>query len=304
LSKSENLIKKYLFEKKITLVIFADKNFKNAISRVISQAKSANVFSNIFILNENLLDKRVSYSVRHRPLLDELPNRYGGILWRTYVIQEAMSEHPDSDFFLYLDAGSEFNISPSTLTRLAEYFEICDSQDLLAMQSRDSEDVMTPCWVIEDISPNSKKEKHFNSGAFFIKNTEFSKRFILEWQDLCIKNEYFYIRSLPDKACCEEWSGINLSGQRVFSCLLHKYNIVGIEDEADWYFESAKVSRYMEENKRMYPIFHARNFFKTSLLDSCLRYKNALIHNRLCDMSGTQDKCDKLILLRLPCSNY
>lgn len=260
---------------KTTLVSFGNRPWENAIKRLSAQAKDSLLFNNIFILNEETLDKETSFNKENYDILFppmSVPG-YGLWLWKSYILEKAFEKFPDSDFFMYLDSGSELNITEKTKKRFYDYVEIADSKNIFGFRNNDVEANLSHCSVIDRIYIEGKHTLQFEANTLIFKNNNASLDIIKEWKSLCRENKYRNILTLGSKKCCDLY-GHHLHDQSVLSCLLKKNGIEGIYDEGSWYLPSHSVSSSMEENRDKYPIFTARNPFDYSIVDrNCLRYK-------------------------------
>ena len=102
---------------KITFVVFGNKKWEDALGRITAQAKELNIFSNIYSVNESTLDKDTAFYKQHNDFVNTGIDGYGAYIWKTYILESAFNKFPDSDFFMYLDSGSEFNVNNKTKNR-------------------------------------------------------------------------------------------------------------------------------------------------------------------------------------------
>lgn len=258
---------------KITLISFGNKAFEPSKVRLYEDAKNTGLFDNIYISGEKELKKDTKFFQDHASILSDKFPGFGGWVWKTYLIESAFKKFPDSDFFVYIDCGSEFNINERSKKRFNDYLDISDEESVLAFRNRDPEYRLSHCSVIENIFPQGRSSNQFNSGLIFLKNNKESLDIIKEWKKYCIEDNYKNLFFDEQERCCNNLS-IHLPDQSVFSLIMKKNYKDGILDESDWYLPSTTVSRNFYENAYKYPIFHARNIFDHKIAGQCLNYKN------------------------------
>ncbi len=258
----------------ITLVSFYTKDLKNAYRRFLKHGMHTDLFTNYYILGEEELENNTKYISNNKDLIDNSFIGFGYYLFKPYLIESVFNKFPTSDYFFYLDIGTEFNINKKTIDRFYEYIDIAKKDNIFGFKNRDLEKNLTHCSVINNIYPNANKDRQFNSGTIIFKNNNFSLNFVKEWKDECMKNNYYNISPTNKVFCCNDWSGINMYEQSVLSCLLKKYKIEGISDEADWYLPNYSIYNSISDNRNKYPIFSARNpFLKSILYKECIKYR-------------------------------
>jgi hypothetical protein len=264
------MIKKY----NITLISFYTEEWKNAYRRFYKHAKDLNIFSNFCILNSVELEKETNFETINKLLINNNPTGFGLFLWKSYIIEYAFNKFPESDYFFYLDIGTEFNINKKTINRLYEYVEDANKNSIFAFRNRDLEENLTHCTVIDNVYPNARNSKQFNAGALILKNNDTSLNIIKEWKKECVKDNYYNLLDNKIDKCCSSWDGDHLHDQSVLSCILKKHGIDGIIDEADWYIPGESTSKSISKNRNQYPLFFARNpFLKSILYKECINYK-------------------------------
>jgi hypothetical protein len=257
----------------VTLISFGDEKWEKALVRLESQAKQIPFIKNIFILNTELLNKETNFYKDNQDFIDSHPKGHGAWIWKSYIIEKAFEKFPESDFYIYLDSGSELNVNENTVERFLSYFKIAEDQSIFAMVNRDGEKNLSHCSVIDRIYPPAKETNQFEAGTLIFKNDLKSLGIVKEWKRLCIEDDYFNVRPKDIYNCCDLWGGIHLHDQSVLSCLLKKNKINGIFDESSWYLPSTSVSNDIKSNRDKYPIFTARNPFEYSIINKdCIQY--------------------------------
>ena len=279
---------------KISLVSFASAKWQPAADRFLKQAKNTNIFSDIKIFNEHELNSHTSFFKENTAFLESHPSGFGGWIWKPYIINWAFDNYKDSEYIMYLDIGSEFNINENTIKRFYHYIDIAKNDGIFAFVNRDLEQNLTHCSVIDNIYPEAKNSRQFEANTLILKNDNFSKTIILDWLTICREKDYFNINPNDRYQCCNYWGGTHLHDQSVLSCILKKNKINGISDEGSWYLPAYSISESIIENKSKYPIFTARNPYSYSVINNCLGYKEFYI----CYHSNSNTVCPERIQVR------
>lgn len=258
----------------ISLVSFASKSWENAGYRFLSQATSTGIFSNIKIFTEEDLNKDTAFFLENQEFVNLHPMGFGGWVWKPYVINWAFSNFTNSDYIMYLDIGSEFNINKNTVGRFYDYVATANQEGIFAFRNRDLEQNLTHCSVIDNIYSEAKNSRQFEANSLIFTNNQTSRMIVSDWLNSCVDNNYFNVNPVDRYNCCEYWGGTHLHDQSVLSCILKKNNIKGVSDEASWYLPGHSVYSTMSQNRLNYPLFTARNPFKQSIIDKdCIKYK-------------------------------
>jgi hypothetical protein len=280
---------------KVSLISFASKSWENAAARFLSQAQSTGLFSNIKIFTESTLDRDTNFFLENKEFISRHPAGFGGWIWKPYILNWAMLNLTDSDFVMYLDIGSEFNINKQTASRFFEYISIAGKDNVFAFRNRDLEQNLTHCSVIENIYPEAKGSRQFEANSLIFKNNKKSSDIISDWLHSCINNDYFNIDPKDRYSCCEYWGGTHLHDQSILSCILKKNKIEGVSDEASWYLPGYSVYGSINQNRQKYPLFTARNPFKHSIInEDCISYKEF----STCMHKDTEEACKSLVIVR------
>jgi hypothetical protein len=99
-----------------------DQKYLDAANRLISQAKSANIFDQTILYTAEDLQSDAEFWSKHGHFIENNPRGYGYWLWKPYLIKKTMSKFKYGDVLLYLDCGCEIDKRNSVLIK--KYFEI------------------------------------------------------------------------------------------------------------------------------------------------------------------------------------
>jgi len=275
----------------ITFISFASNSWKNSFTRIKSQIDGLEIFSNIVLFDEHMLKNKTNFYEENKTIFNVFPKAYGGGIWKPYIIEKCFEIYPETDLFFYSDSGNEFFFNAENKNRFNQYTEKAIRDSFLAFRGPVLENKYSHCSVINEIYPNAKDTKQFNSGTLFIKNNKVGKKIIEDWKYFCIKDNYRLI--LCEEKCCDDFY-TNIYDQSILSCILKKYNIEGIQDECDWFLSPPMSKEKNIKKIQGYPIFNARNPYKYSIIDKCLKYHDGV----KCVHFDNDKYCEDTVILR------
>jgi hypothetical protein len=106
---------------KIYLATFYTSDLKRSAERFKEQAKSMNIYDDIFIFNQDHLNDDFKEYIS--TLLKKGKSRgYGHWVWQTYIHQVMLAKIKDGDIYHWCDVGCHFNTKG--ISRLREYIDI------------------------------------------------------------------------------------------------------------------------------------------------------------------------------------
>ena len=258
---------------KITLVTFGDAKYQKAFDRLNNQISKLDFIDNVFIVNEEVLRSNTDFYEKHSEYVESHPYGYGSMIWKPYAVELAFKKFNDSDFFIWMDAGNEFNITDQTKQRFFDYLDMADKEDVFAFLGRDGERNLSHCSVINWIYPEAADSLQVESNFMIFKNNQRSLNLVEEWKKYCVLDNYFGVDPQNTYNCCGYWGGIHLHDQSVFSCLFKKMGFKAILGEGSWYLPNGVIGDSMNYNRERFPIFIARNPFEFSVVDKdCVVY--------------------------------
>lgn len=282
---------------KISIVTFGDEKWSGAVKRIESQLNDTGLFENILCLNKESLDEFCpEWKMENSEILNK--DGYGLYFWKPYIIQKMFNVYPESDYYIYIDSGSEININSSTIKRFMEYIKYAEVNSAFAFQNRDNERLFTHCEEIDLIFPDAKNTKGHHAGFIIFKNDEKSLKILNDWKFWGKKDDYKHLmQDYHNEKCCEIYFR-PLWDQSVFSCILKLNGIKTIDDEADWYHEGYSIFNNIWENK-IYPIFFARNSTDKSIMDKCLVYNKQVKHSEKCNSFPSNSFCENIFITKI-----
>ena len=98
-------------------------NYIGALNRLVNQAKSLDLFHNIFSYTLDDLKNDSDFWSQHSSFILNNNRGCGYWIWKPYLIHKTLQSLNDGDYFLYLDSGSELLLTEksSLLSYIEEY---------------------------------------------------------------------------------------------------------------------------------------------------------------------------------------
>ncbi len=98
---------------------FADSRMAAALTRIEEQAKEMNIFDDIRICDESIIDESFRKKMQH--LLRPNVRGFGYWCWKPYIILKTLESLPENSTLFYCDAGCHLN--PAARGRLLFYYK-------------------------------------------------------------------------------------------------------------------------------------------------------------------------------------
>lgn len=169
--------------KKLNLLTYADDLYRPMQAKLIEHAQSLGAFDTIFTRTRNNLIETDFYK-DNKYILDG--NKGGGYcLWKPYYILEVLNRMEENDLLLYMDSA-DYIYEGDKLRETV--FQLMKDKDLLLT------DGAFPAYKYTKrdafIQMGCDKPEYHNSiqleaGIVLVKNTDFTRKIILEWLHWC-----------------------------------------------------------------------------------------------------------------------
>jgi hypothetical protein len=238
----------------IYLLSFADSRMYRSLDRLLRQAKSMDIFDDIYLFNENDLPEDFKENFKDKLILGS--RGYGYWSWKPEVIFMALDRIKDGDCLLYIDAGCHLNSRGKQ--RLLEYFKILDQEEagIVAFQAVQPTEVNSSLvydgrklfdqtnyrWIKSDLldyfgvkdNPSVVNDQAIGAGVFFIRKCDRAISIIREWQQI-IWHDFSLLDDTPSVSP-------NLAGfiehrhdQAIWTLLCLKHRIKMLSAYEYWY---------------------------------------------------------------------
>lgn len=112
------------------------KKYYDSVSRLVSQAKTFNIFDKIIGMTD--LDLQIKYPEfwsQHSNFISNNKRGFGYWVWKGFIILETIKTLNDGDLLVYLDCGCELNILG--LERFKEYLELTKQHERMIFHLQD-----------------------------------------------------------------------------------------------------------------------------------------------------------------------
>ncbi len=227
---------------------------QRSLDRLARQAKSLNIFNDIYMFIEN--DLSVDFREHFKEKLILGSRGYGYWSWKPEVMLMALDRIQDGDCLLYIDAGCHLNNRGKQ--RLLEYFKILEQEEIgivafkaiqptednssLVYDGRKLFDQPNYRWIKGDLfdyfgmkdNPSVVNDQAIGAGVIFVRKCDRAIRIIREWQQI-IWNHFNLLDDTPSVSA-------NLAGfiehrhdQAIWTLLCLKHHIKTLSAYEYWY---------------------------------------------------------------------
>ena len=183
---------------RIGLITFGDgsRNWVNARNRLMRQAIKSGYFHNVE--GYSLKDLTDYLTVEDVQFMDRNRREFGFCLFKPHSIQKHLSDNPEIDLVVYLDAGSEINERKESKEVLYEYVEEVENSGYLGFQLDNLEKFWTKADLFKLLNTSSDDQ---NSGQIAGGHLLFTREFALyhchTWLDVMRRDNYHFLDNSP-----------------------------------------------------------------------------------------------------------
>lgn len=269
---------------------------QRSLDRLARQAKSLNIFNDIYMFIEN--DLSVDFREHFKEKLIPGSRGYGYWSWKPEVMLMALDRIQDGDCLLYIDAGCHLNNLGKQ--RLLEYFKILEQEEIgivafkaiqptednssLVYDGRKLFDQPNYRWIKGDLfdyfgvkdNPSVVNDQAIGATVIFVRKCDRAIRIIREWQQI-IWNHFNLLDDTPSVSA-------NLAGfiehrhdQAIWTLVCLKYRVKTLSAYEYWYpMKNAKKLKPDWLALKEFPI-HAKRDKDFGMLRNNLNIVNKLI---------------------------
>jgi hypothetical protein len=195
-----------------------------------NQARELNIFRKVLTptLDNDFIEK-------YKDFMNANIKGCGYYIWKPYILLKSIQECEEGEALFYCDAGCRFGTSAKE--RLFIWFEMLknNSKNILGFTLNGCPELSwTKIDTIHAIYPDiSETDLQILSGIMIFINNEFTRNFIKEWYEWCIKDNHHYITDVPSHAPSHKMFNQHRHDQSVFSLMFKKYkeHVITIPDE-------------------------------------------------------------------------
>ena len=200
------------------------KDFHESVTRICNQAADTECFDKIIGLTDDNLRNDPVFVKEHLKWCENNSRGFGYWIWKSYVIKKTMESLSDGDILLYADSGCEIGYSRGK--RINQYLDAVKSEQIIASDTG----YIEKDWCKRDLlikmdadAPQITDSNQVQATIQCIYVTDFTRRFIDRWYELCCTRE-----NIDDSSSHEQNYGTfqeHRHDQSVFSLLWKKARI-------------------------------------------------------------------------------
>lgn len=200
-------------------------NYLEAVDRICNQARSFNVFREIYKYTDSDLKNDYNFWSKHGDFLSNNHRGYGFWLWKPYIIKITLEKINNEDILLYLDSGCELNIN-----NVNNFYTLLDKTNeklIIGTYSASNDITFTKMDTIKyfNMENHSKlADNHMQAGILMMKKCDIITSLINEWYDIC-SNNYHLIDDSPSIEKNFDNFIDNRHDQSIYNLLVKKYNL-------------------------------------------------------------------------------
>lgn len=225
-----------------------------AARRLQRQAKRSGWFDTIEVWTSQRFEaEHRSFWVEHSQFMTTNRRGFGYWIWRPKIIQYHLRRARPNQVFVFLDAGCELNINPSSAERLGAYLDHVQKFGMLVM---DLEDETLAKWCKQDLLQTVNQAKLatqksvVEAGVLIARSTEETLNIVDEWVDLSCKDNYHLIDDTRSVAAEHPSFVEHRHDQSILSCLV----LPGMRFQHETFFPNA-----WSTDGANYPVWACRN---------------------------------------------
>jgi hypothetical protein len=209
---------------KIWFITFGSHSlYINAATRLATQAKSFNIFTNIIAYTGSYLLQDTFWN-KHANFIRENSRGFGYWLWKSYLIQTTMNQMEDGDILMYLDCGCELDIREKE--HLLFYLDSVKTDKIIGCDTFCLERAWNKQDVIEllDMTGSSHlSTSQHEAGALLFLICPETRTIVNQWYELSCT--YHNIDDSPSILPNAPEFKEHRHDQSIFSLLTKKYNL-------------------------------------------------------------------------------
>lgn len=167
--------------------------------RLKRQALKSQWFSTVDAYDSTALQRLLpEFYTEHQDFLVQNSRGYGYWLWRPYLLLKRISMMKPNEVLLFLDAGCELNVTPSSQKRFYEYVDHAKREGMCLMRTP----YKLTNWCKQDVLTQFKITKESDIRTvepgviFMIKNNE-NIELLQKWIEWCTKDNYHNLDDSP-----------------------------------------------------------------------------------------------------------
>lgn len=183
---------------RIGLITFGDgsRNWINARNRLMRQAVKSGYFHTVE--GHSLKDLTKDLTAEDTLFINRYRNKFGFCLFKPFSIQKHLSDNPEIDLVIYLDAGSEINERKESKEVFNEYVEAVKNSGYLGFQLDNQEKFWTKADLFTLLNTSIEDQNSGQiAGGHLLFTREFAHKHCRNWLDVMRRDNYRFLDNSP-----------------------------------------------------------------------------------------------------------
>jgi len=178
-------------------ISFGNKNFINQLDRICNEAREVGWFNEVIGYTPSKISNFIN---DHKEFFDNNPRGFGYWIWKPFIILNQLLKMNDEDYLFYTDAGSR--ILPHRKNKFNEYLKLDDQPILINGEGNNqpyscyTQQKFIKLSLLKRFGLESNEEflgsSHCESGMIAIRKCNESVKFIKEWLNVILENNYLF----------------------------------------------------------------------------------------------------------------
>jgi hypothetical protein len=200
-------------------------NYLEAVERICNQARSFNIFKEIYKYTDKELKNDKEFWSKHGEFISNNHRGYGYWLWKSYIIKITLEKINNDDILLYCDSGCELDIK--NVNNFNILLEKTNKKLIIGTHSASNDILFTKMDIIKYFNmenDNKLKDDHMQATTLMMKKCDVITSLINEWYNIC-SNNYHLIDDSPSVEKNNDNFIDNRHDQSIYNLLVKKYNL-------------------------------------------------------------------------------
>jgi hypothetical protein len=198
-------------------------NFIAAANRLVNQAESLDIFSNIHLYTDEELKADKDFWSQHGSFIENNPRGYGYFIWKPYIIKKTLEQMKDGDKLIYLDAGCEIDIRKKN--NILDHLNYLEDECMIASYQCIEREFSKIDLILHlgmlDATHLECQQRQSNALMFLVSAK--TRDFVNKWYELCCN--YHLLDDSPSFEMSLRGYKEHRHDQSIFSLLSKKYNL-------------------------------------------------------------------------------
>tara|TARA_R110001606_G_C15250070_1_gene637274 strand:- start:88 stop:1005 length:918 start_codon:yes stop_codon:yes gene_type:complete len=231
-------------------ISFGNGIFKNQLNRVCNEAKKTGWFDEVIVSTPSTIKDFID---KHKDFINNNPRGFGYWIWKPFILLNQLMCMDDGDYIFYTDAGSR--ILSHRKNKFNEYLKLLDDQPILINgegnnqpYSYYTQQKFIKLSLLKRFGLENNEEflglSHCESGMIAIRKCNESVKFIKEWLNVILENNY--INTNDDLGNDKQLEGFveHRHDQSILNILFYKNNY-----KALWFEECYGVGPFFSSRQ-------------------------------------------------------